>query len=197
MGRAFALGAILLVGAVGCHTITEELPPAQNNNAPTPIIVNPPPGNSVLIIPGQTPAPPPQQNPNPNPSPTPTPSPSATPPPSQPNNSQANAVFVSVTSYLRDGTLHKKGAAPFYLPGDVLYLTCTPKADGQPTHNHGPLQDWHITSGDLGGGDFYFTDTDTFNPDIHVSPNSASGSIQANCRVDDIRSHTLTINIHP
>jgi len=193
MGRVFALGAILIVGAIGCHTITEELPPAQHTNAPTPIIVNPPPGNSVLIIPGQTPAPPPpQQNPSPQPSPSPT------PPASQPNNNQATDVFVSVTSYLRDGVLHKKGAAPSYMPGDVLYLTCTPKdSNGKPTKNHGPIQDWRITSGNLGGGDFYFTDTDGFNPDVHVSPNSGSGSIEADCRVDDIRSHNLTMHIQP
>lgn len=197
MGRVLSLGVLLFVAAVGCHTITEELPPATHTTGPTPVIVNPPPGNTVIIIPpGPTPAPPPQQSPSPQPNPSP--SPSTTPPPSQPNNNPAAAVFVSVTSYLRDGTLYKKGAQPAYKPGDVLYLTCTPKdSSGKPTKNHGPIQDWRISSGNLGGGDFFFTDTNTFNPDIHVSPNSGAGSIEASCRVDDIRSSTLTMNIQP
>ena len=194
MGRVLSLGVLLIVAAVGCHTITEELPPATHTTGPTPVIVNPPPGNTVLIIPpGPTPAPPPQQSPSPPPNPSPSTTP---PPPSQPNNNPATAVFVSVTSYLRDGTLYKKGAQPAYKPGDVLYLTCTPKdSSGKPTKNHGPLQDWRISSGN--GADFFFTDTNTFNPDIHVNPNSGAGSIEASCRVDDIRSSTLTMNIQP
>jgi hypothetical protein len=195
MGRAFVVGVLLLVvSGVGCHTITEELPPAQTVTGPNPVIINPPPGNSVLIIPGPTPAPAPQQSPNPAPSPNPPPS---TTPPAQPNNHPATEVFVSVTSFLRNGQL-VKGRAQTYQPGDVIYLTCTPKdEDHQPTKNHGPIQSWNIRSGNLSGSDFYFTDTDTFNPDIHVSPNSASGSIDADCRVDNIKSNTLTMPIQP
>jgi hypothetical protein len=187
------VGVLLLVASVGCHTITEELPPAQTVTGPNPVIVNPPPGNSVLIIPGQNPAP--QQSPNP--APTPNPAPSNTPPPSQPNNRPAAEVYVSVTSFLRNGQL-VKGRAQTYRPGDVIYLTCTPKdEDHQPTKNHGPIQSWNIRSGNLGGSDFYFTDTDTFNPDIHVSPNSNSGSVEADCRVDNIKSNTLSMPIQP
>ena len=43
MGRVLVLGIILLSTAVGCHTITEELPPAQNVSAPNPVIVLPTP----------------------------------------------------------------------------------------------------------------------------------------------------------
>jgi hypothetical protein len=202
MARALPLGLILLAVA-GCHTITEELPPAQNTSGPTPIIVNPPPGNSVLIIPGASPAPPtqppvtqPPQGGGGSPQPTPTPKPPSNPP-SQPNMHAASEVYVSVTSFLRDGRL-VKGRAQHYQPGDVIYLTCTPKdSDHQPTRNHGPIQGWNIRSGNLGGGDYYYTDTHTFNPDIHVSPNSASGSVEADCRVDDIKSNTLSMPIHP
>src|SRR5262245_17046837 len=98
MGRVLAIGVILLVSAVGCHTITEELPPAQNVSGPNPVIVNPPPGNSVLIITPpstQAPAPPPPSQAQPTPTP-----PSSNP--SQPNNAPATEVFVSVTSFLRN-----------------------------------------------------------------------------------------------
>jgi hypothetical protein len=191
MGRAFAVGTLLLVTTLGCHTITEELPPAQNVTAPTPIIVNPPPGNSVLIIPGPSPSPQPQQSPSPHPSP------SATPNPSQGNQNPPESVFVSVTSFLRNGQL-VKGRASSYKPGDVIYLTCTPKdGSGTPTKNHGPIQDWRIRSGNLGGSDYNCTDQDTFNPDCHISQSSGSGSIEADCRVDNIRSNTLSMPIQP
>jgi hypothetical protein len=193
MARALSLGLILVLAAVGCHTITEELPPTQNVTGPTPVIINPPPGDSVLIIPPAQQPPPPQQSPVP----TPHPSPSTAPPPSQPNMHPASEVFVSVTSFLRNGQL-VKGRASHYQPGDVIYLTCTPKdSDHQPTKNHGPIQGWNIRSGNLGGSDFYYTDTETFNPDVHVSPNSGSGSVEADCRVDEIRSNTLSMPIQP
>jgi hypothetical protein len=193
MARALSSSLILVLAGVGCHTITEELPPAQNVTMPTPVIINPPPGNTVLILP------PAQQPPAPGQSPTPSPTPSPSPsnPPSQPNNRPASEVFVSVTSYLRNGQL-VKGRASHYQPGDVIYLTCTPKdSDHKPTKNHGPIQGWNIRSGNLGGGDFYFTDTNTFNPDVHVSPNSGSGSVEADCRVDDMKSNTLSMPIQP
>jgi hypothetical protein len=110
---------------------------------------------------------------------------------------QVEQVAAMVTSFLRNGHL-EKGARSSYKPGDVLYLTCTPKdGSGKPTKNHGPLQSWNISSGNLGGADFYYTDTDTFNPDVHVSPNAGSGSIEAKCRVNDIGSNTLSMPIVP
>jgi hypothetical protein len=198
MARAYPFGLILVLVVAGCHTITEELPPAQNTTAPTPVIVNPPPGNSILIIPGAQPTPqPPPQTTAPAPQPPPNPNPQPSNSPSQPNMHPASEVYVSVTSFLRNGNL-VKGRAQHYQPGDVIYLTCTPKdSDHQPTKNHGPIQGWNIRSGNLGGGDYYFTDTETFNPDIHVSPNSGNGSVEADCRVDDIRSNTLSMPIHP
>jgi hypothetical protein len=62
MRRVFAVGVLLVVASVGCHTITEELPPAQTVTGPNPVIINPPPGNSVLIIPGPSPTPQPSPN---------------------------------------------------------------------------------------------------------------------------------------
>src|SRR5262245_10475555 len=123
MGRYSALAVVFAVAAAGCHTITEELPPAQNVSGPNPMIVNPPPGNTVLIIPSPTP---PTTTPPAN---TPPPSNNNPPPstqPSQPNNKPPTEVFVSVTSFLRNGNL-VKGRAQSYQPGDVIYLTCTPK----------------------------------------------------------------------
>jgi hypothetical protein len=178
---------------VGCHTITEDLPPAQTVSGPNPILVSPPPGNSVLIIATPAPSqPPPPTHSNPSPSPS-----SPSQPPPQQNQNKDTQVSAMVTSFLRDGSL-QLGARGSYKPGDVLYLTCTPKdSDGKPTKNHGGIQGWTIGSNNLGGGDFFYTDTDSFNPDVHVSPSAGSGSIEATCRVDDIGSNTLSMAIQP
>jgi hypothetical protein len=136
-----------------------------------------------------TPEPNPSSTPSPSgPAATPTPSATATPTPTPtPAGNQNPAVDVrtSVTSFLRYGRL-VKGRAATYIPGDVLYLTCTPLDHlGKPTKNHGNLHDWIIFSDDLTAGvDWVHTDTRTFNPDVHVSEQSHNGTIKAKCRVD-------------
>jgi hypothetical protein len=100
--------------------------------------------------------------------------------------------------FLHNGQL-QNGERQFYSPGDVLYLTCTPKdKNGKPTKNHGRLQDWIIDSPNLQNGtDFFATDTIGFNPDIHVSDGSPNGQITAKCRVDFMTSGLKVMNIGP
>jgi hypothetical protein len=96
-------------------------------------------------------------------------------------------VRTSVTSFLRYGRL-VKGRAATFIPGDVIYLTCTPldKHD-KPTKNHGRIRDWQIFSSNLeSGADWFHTDVNTFNPDVHVSEKSHDGEIRAKCEVDTV-----------
>lgn len=136
-----------------------------------------------------TPEPNPSTTPSPSsPAPTPTPSATATPtrtPTPAGNQNPAVNVRTSVTSFLRYGRL-VKGRAATFIPGDVLYLTCTPlDSHDKPTKNHGNIRDWLIFSDDLAAGvDWYHTDVRTFNPDIHISEQSHNGTIKAKCRVD-------------
>src|SRR5262245_4929686 len=121
--------------------------------------------------------------------PAPTATPTATPTPT-PSGNQNPAVDVraSVTSFLRYGRL-QKGRAAVFIPGDVLYLTCTPLDNkGDPTKNHGRIRDWEIFSntGLVNGQDWFHTDVNTFNPDIHISENSHDGEIRARCEVDSV-----------
>jgi hypothetical protein len=94
-------------------------------------------------------------------------------------------IRVSVTSFLRHGRL-VKGRAATFIPGDVIYLTCTPlDKNDKPTKNHGRIRDWEIFSSDLVNGvDWVHTDVNTFNPDVHVSERSRNGEIRAKCEVD-------------
>jgi len=134
-------------------------------------------------------------SPDPTPSPTPTPTPSPSPTPSG-NQNPAVDVRASVTSFLRYGRLIRGRAATF-IPGDVLYLTCTPLDRlGKPTKNHGRIQDWLIFSDTLVDGvDFVATDKNTFNPDVHVSERSHNGEIRAKCRVDFMTSASVPMVI--
>src|SRR5262249_38391437 len=131
----------------------------------------------------------PAQSPTPNaPAATPTPSATATPtrtPTPEGNQNPAVDVRTAVTSYLHYGRL-VRGRAATYIPGDVLYLTCTPLDHlGKPTKNHGTIHDWTIASDDLTVGvDWYHTDVNSFNPDVHVSEQSHDGTIKAKCRVN-------------
>jgi hypothetical protein len=101
-----------------------------------------------------------------------------------------------VHSYLRNGVLYRTGAS-FYLPGDAIYLNCTPRnAQGQPVQNHGPIQGWKIYSTNLKAGtDFYYTDTNSFTPDLHIQLGCPPGSVKANCTVDGFTSkdHVMPI----
>jgi hypothetical protein len=121
--------------------------------------------------------------------PAPTATPTATPTPT-PSGNQNPAVDVraSVTSFLRYGRL-QRGRAATFIPGDVIYLTCTPLDNkGDPTKNHGRIRDWEIFSnnGLVNGVDWFHTDVNTFNPDVHISENSHDGEIRARCEVDSV-----------
>jgi hypothetical protein len=151
--------------------------------------------NSTPLGPEPTASPSPSPSPTPPPSPTPTATPSPTP---TPNMNPATTVAAMVTSFLRNGQL-QGGSRASYRPGDVLYLTCTPKDTyGQKTWNHGGIQDWYILSDDLQEGrDYVYTDTRTFNPDVHVSDASRAGSITARCKVDFLLSSRAIMTIEP
>lgn len=169
VGISVVLSALL---TASCTTITEDLParPTPPTFLPPPQLPNPTP------TPGSTPRPSPTPNPNPKPTPTPTP---------DPGGSSVDYVTAGVHSYRRNGQLYRT-AASFYLPGDSIYLNCTPRtADGKPTTNHGPIQGWTIYSTNLQvGRDFRYTDTNSFNPDLHIDQGSPSGAVRARCRVD-------------
>lgn len=142
-------------------------------------------------------------NPSASPSPSPSPSPTATPIPPSPSPSPSGepegttepAVFATagVHSYLRNGKLVRSGAST-YKAGDVIYLNCTPRdAKGNKTSNHGPIKSWGIFSSDLAvgnpvSGDFYYTDTNSFNPDLHINKtlSKPSGTVKAYCTVVDL-----------
>jgi hypothetical protein len=134
--------------------------------------------------PESSPNPTPSTSPTPAASPTPTATPSPTPTPAG-NYNEAVDVRASVTSFLRYGKL-QRGRAATFIPGDVIYLTCTPlDKKGDPTKNHGRIRDWEIFSNDLVNGvDWYHTDVNTFNPDVHVSEQSHDGEIRAKCEVN-------------
>lgn len=185
LAASVALG--LLAGS--CTTITEDLPPTPA--APTPIVLPPAP---PVGEPNPTPTPNPTPNPSPAPTPRPNPSPTATPPPS--GGTQTAIVTAGVHSYRRNNTLFRT-AAPYYLPGDVIYLNCTPRnAAGQPIDDHGPIQGWRIYSTTLQQGtDFHYSDTDTFNPDLHIHSGCPPGTIRISCRVDGISSKETPLEI--
>jgi hypothetical protein len=138
-------------------------------------------------------APTPAATPTPAPTPTPTPAPiqSPTPEPSSPPEGTTEpAVYATagVHSYLRKGTLYRS-AAKVYKPGDAIYLNCTPRdANGNKTTNHGNIRYWKISSSNLTVGvDFYYTDTNSFNPDLHINnPISNNGTIKAQCAVANL-----------
>jgi len=98
-----------------------------------------------------------------------------------------------VHSYLHNGNLIRSGASS-YKAGDTIYLNCTPRdAEGNKTTNHGPIKSWGIFSKDLvvgspTSGDFYYTDTNSFNPDLHINKpiSKASGTVTAFCVVDGL-----------
>ena len=156
-----ALAVLVLCAPLACHS--------DNPSTPEPV----------------PPTTPPAPSPTPDPSPTPSPSPSPSPSPGV-NMNPAVAVRTSVTSFLRYGQL-KRGRAATFIPGDVIYLTCTPldKHD-KPTKNHGRIRDWEIFSNDglVSGVDWFHTDVNSFNPDVHVSERSHDGEIKAKCEVD-------------
>lgn len=184
-----ASSVVLGLLAGSCTTITEDLPPLPA--APTPIILPPAP----VPVPNPTPTPKPSATPGPGPAPTPRPSPSptATPPP---RGTQTAIVTAGVHSYRRNNTLFRT-AAPYYLPGDAIFLNCTPRnAAGQPISNHGPVQDWRIYSPTLQKGThFHYTDTDTFNPDLHIHTGCPPGTIRISCRVDGISSKETPLEV--
>jgi hypothetical protein len=143
-----------------------------------------------------------EPTPSPTPSPSPTASPTPTPVPASPSPSPSNppegttepAVYATagVHSYLRNGNLVRSGASS-YKPGDTIYLNCTPRdKDGNKTTNHGPIKTWGIFSFDLvagnpNAGDYYYTDTNSFNPDLHINKTvSKTGTIKAFCTVANL-----------
>src|SRR5262249_13195189 len=91
--------------------------------------------NSSPSGPEPNPSPSPSSSPSAPPTPTPTSTPAPTPTPAH-NMNPATEVAAMVTSFLRNGNL-QSGQRASYLPGDVLYLTCTPKdKNGDKTWNH-------------------------------------------------------------
>lgn len=149
-------------------------------------------------------APTPTPTPTPEPSASPTPAPITSPSPSPsspPEGTTEPAVYATagVHSYLRKGTLYRS-AAKVYKPGDVIYLNCTPRdANGNKTTNHGNIKYWLIYSNDLTVGlDFYYTDTNSFNPDLHINNpiSKASGTVKAQCVVANLpRSNTHNMKV--
>ena len=191
----------LVVLSAGCSTIREELPTSANQAPVNAQVVAPIP---VVVVP--VPVPVPTSAPAPAPT-TPTPT---TPAPNGGgggnggggnggggnggggNGGGATGATASVTagvhSYLRKGKLVPTGGTEF-LVGDVIYLNCTPRDENRnPINNHGPLQGWFVS----GDAPHNVTDTDTFNPDLHVH---GPGKVNIACRVDNITSPTTRLNI--
>jgi hypothetical protein len=171
MRRWSLLAVVILYTACSPNTITEDLP--FTPPTPAPIQPTPPPA------PAATPTP----KPNPKPTATPRPDPTSAP--------SGNVAYVTsgVHSYRRNGQLYRTGAS-YYLPGDAIYLNCTPRnAQGQPVQNHGPIQGWRIYSTNLQQGNhFHYTNTNSFNPDLHIHLGCPPGSVKANCTVDGFTS---------
>jgi hypothetical protein len=174
------LPAALIAVAVGCTTITEELPVSP----PTP-----PP----IIVPAPLPSP--IGTPAPNPRPTPRPGPTNTP---NPNGNSVAYVTSGVHSYLRNGKLVRTGASS-YKPGDAIYMNCTPRdSSGKPVQNHGPIQGWRIYSSNLKvGTHFHYTDTNSFTPDVHIHLGCPAGEVLASCTVDGFTSKPHVMPVRP
>jgi hypothetical protein len=192
LGR-HAVTLALAASVLACQTITEEMP-QQTTSAPTgptiPVVVVP------IAIPTPVAAPTTQPDPAPNnPGTTPAPKPTAAPPGSGGGGGGGGATgTVSVTagvhSYLHNGQLIGHSSTEFNV-GDVAYLNCTPRGDDRkPIERHGPLQAWYVS----GTAQYRVTDTDTFNPDLHIL---GPGKVQIACKVDNITSPTTTLHINP
>lgn len=177
--RAFP--AVLVALAAGCTTITEELPVTPSTPAP-------------IVFPTPFPGPTPTAQPNPRPTAKPNPKPSNPPAGGNP----VAYVTAGVHSYLRAGKLYRTGAS-FYLPGDAIYLNCTPRdAAGKPTANHGPIQGWKIYSTNLQVGlHFHYTDTNSFNPDLHIHLGCPAGQVRARCQVDGFWAQDHVMPVRP
>ena len=156
--------------------------------------------NPTAPLPQPTPTP----EPAPTPVPTPTPNPNATPAPSTGgggdgghSSAPVTGVTAGVHSYLRNGRL-VQGSASSYRPGDTIYLNCTPRdEEGRPTGSHGPLQGWNVTGEPSLTGCWRVTDTNTFNPDVHLDESCGAGQITAWCTVDGFRSNGYKIRVSP
>lgn len=196
----------LILLSLSCSTIREQLPTTSSNTsngegnvttAPIPVVVVPVP----VPVPTTGPAPAPT-----NPAPS---NPTPTTPGGGGNGGGGNggggnggggngggggatgathSVTAGVHSYLRKGKLVPTGGTEFQV-GDVVYLNCTPRDENRnPINNHGPLQAWFVS----GDANYNVTDTDTFNPDLHVH---GPGKVNIACRVDNITSATTKLNI--
>jgi hypothetical protein len=152
--------------------------------------------NPAAPMPSPTPTPEPAPTPVPTPVPTPTPA-GAGPSDDRHSNDAVAGVTAGVHSYLRNGRL-VQGSASSYRPGDTIYLNCTPRdVEGRPTGSHGPIQGWNLTGESSLTGCWRATDTNTFNPDVHLSEACGAGQITAWCTVDGFRSNGYKIRVNP
>jgi hypothetical protein len=155
--------------------------------------------NATTPTPAATPTPVATPTPTPTPAPITSPSPSPSTKPPDYTNEPAVYATAGVHSYLHKGKLVRSGANS-YSPGDVIYLNCSPRdANGSKTTNHGNVRYWRIYSNDLTVNvDFYFTDTNSFTPDLHINaPLAKGGTVKAQCAVANLplsNTHNMKIN---
>jgi hypothetical protein len=177
--------------AIGCTTITEELP-----NSPPPIEVNgqplTPPPAPLIVIPVPAPAP---EAPDPNVPPR-----APAPAPNNPNQNPNGQITDNTNPAVR------LGAKVFFIecngreiPGSEgatsvdrgcrIHYDVTPKdANNQHTQVRN-IPRWTFSPASLAGG----TDSSTqFTPTVNAS---GAGTLSAYCEADGIRSNTVTINI--
>ena len=194
MARAlsFLLAAGLL--AVGCKTITEELPTSPTTGSGTPVVTVPLP---VVVTPVTLPEP---STPAPSPSPS-SPSPSATPVPEGegdgdgpdiPNNTNPVAKVLAKVFFVEcDGReVPGTGSATTAPVGCRVHLDVTPKdAGGKPTQTKSaPRWTYSDTSAFTLGGN------SPFNPVLSVNK---TGFTSIFCTIDGVRSNEFSITFVP
>jgi len=177
--------------AVGCQTITEEMP-----SRPNPILAVGGGGGQVPIVVVPVPIPSPQPAPAPNPAPAPTPRPNPAPdpgpgiPPNIPNNNSpvtkvaAKVYFVECNGSMVPNSEHASEADI----GCRIHMDCTPKDDrNAPTQARGTPQ-WSYSDPGL----VYIGGNSPYNP---VLTARGSGELSMSVTIDGVRSNTVSIQI--
>lgn len=143
MGQRAALAFAVILLAVGCQTIVEDMP-----TRPDPVAVSP----IVVVIPIGAPAPanptPVTPTPAPTPAPTPKPAPSATPAPDRGPIDSIRVGFFGISC--KNGKPTPRNGERRLPVGCTGFVTATPKDKNNidvPANVHGPNISWNLMWG--------------------------------------------------
>jgi hypothetical protein len=186
------LATLVLVGllvALGCQTITEEMPSR-------PDVVSGP-GNLIpVVVPVPVPAPTnpaPAPTPTPNPGPTPQPTPRPNPTPTPPPGGSGAVARVGAKVYFVECNgqpIPNSENAGQVSVGCRIHMDCTPKdANNNVVWNSGPPS-WSFTNEGIISVNRY----DDFTPTVRAV---ATGTFAATCTVERVTSGVVSVRIVP